>query len=128
MTNNEIKTTLKDVQHLIGSMDKSHIKNLLKILLDAQTKKSCAFFLSVDIKRLTKKLLNDLIKSDHVINYLNRKDMKKIYTILGDYHNYPICALCGQPIKIDSDVQKHATQSNRLLCLAYQQDYPKLTC
>lgn len=114
MTNNEIKETLQDANRILGSMDKNHVRNILKILIDAQVKKSCASFLSLDIRKTTKKLLVDLIKSDHVNNYLTRKHMKQIYEILGDYHIYPICKLCGQPIKIDSFSVKHETQSQQM--------------
>ena len=115
MTNNEVKSTLKDVQRLVCSMDESHSKKLLQILLNAQTKKDCAFFLSADVKKLCKKLLSDLIKSDNTNEYLDRIDMKKIYTIMGDYHYYPICALCGQPIKIDSNIPDDKGPSNGLM-------------
>lgn len=115
MTNNEIKSTLKDVQRFTNSMDESHSKKLLQILLNAQTKKDCAFFLSTNVKKLCRKLLSDLIKSDDVDKQLDRINMKKIYTIMGDYHYYPICALCGQPIKIDSNTPDDKGPSNGLM-------------
>ena len=37
------------------------------------------------------------------MDQLNCRQMKGIYTIIGDYGIYPICKLCGQPIFIDSD-------------------------
>lgn len=100
MTDNEIKETLRTASRLVNTMDKEHIRNLLKILMDAQCKDNCASFVYMDIRKTTKKLLNDLVKTDHVNNYLNRRQMKRIFAIMGDYEVYPICKLCGQPIKI----------------------------
>ncbi len=114
MTNTEIKKALTDVKQLVNRMDKSHAKNLLKILIDAQNKKNCASFFAVDIRKSVKKLLTDLIKSDHVNNYLNRKQMKQIFTIMGDYHFYPVCKLCGQPIKIDTYSLQHENQGQHM--------------
>lgn len=100
MTNKEIKETLKTASFLVNTMDKEHARNLLKILLGAQCKNDCASFAFIDIRKTVKKLLSDLIKTDHVNNYLNRKHMKQIFAIMGDYEVYPTCKLCGQTIKI----------------------------
>jgi 5-methylcytosine-specific restriction endonuclease McrA len=100
MTNNEIKDVLRTAGRLVNTMDKEHAKNLLKILMGAQCKKDCASFIFIDIRKTVRKLLSDLIKTDHINNYLTRKRMKQIFTIMGDYEVYPICKLCGQPIKI----------------------------
>ena len=106
MTNNEIKDVLRQASRLVNTMDKAHAKNLLKILVDAQAKKDCASFVYIDIKKTVKKLLNDLVKTDHVNNCLRRRHMKQIFTILGDYDVYPVCKLCGQPIKINTETSQ----------------------
>lgn len=100
MTNDEIKENLKTASRLVDTMDKEHVRNLLKILIDAQVKENCASFVHIDIRKTVKKLLNDLAKKDRVNNCLSRKHMKQIFAIMGDYEVYPICKLCGQPIKI----------------------------
>ena len=100
MTNKEIKETLKTASFLVNTMDKEHARNLLKILLGAQCKNDCASFAFIDIRKTVKKLLSDLIKTDHVNNYLNRKHMKQIFAIMGDYEVYPTCKLCGQTMSV----------------------------
>ena len=110
MTNNEIKNTLKEASRLINTMDKAHAKDLLKVLMDALCDKNSASFLFIDIRKTVKKLLNDFIKKDHVNNYLTRKHMKQIFMLMGDYNVYPVCKLCGKPIKINSGNQKHKEQ------------------
>jgi len=103
MTNTEIRDALRDASRLVNTMDKVHVKRMLQILVDAQSKKDCASLLFIDLKKTVKKLLNDFIKIDHVNNYLKRRHMKQIFVILGDYGIYPVCKLCGQPIKISTD-------------------------
>lgn len=100
MTNNEIKETLRTASRLVNTMDKEHARNLLKILMDAQCKDNCASFVYIDIRKTVRKLLSDLVKTDHVNNHLSRRQMKRIFAIMGDYEVYPVCKLCGQPIKI----------------------------
>ncbi len=114
MTNNEVKNALKELHRTIDMMDKSHINALLKILINAQGIKNCAFFLSLDVRKFTKKLLSDFIKSDFVNYRLSRRQMKQIYQILGDYHIYPRCGLCGQPIMIDSDYMKYEPSFDKM--------------
>ncbi len=106
MTNNEVKETLKTTSRLVNSMDKAHLKDLLKILIDAQCGKDCASFVHIDIRKTVKKLLNDLARTDHVNDCLSRKHMKQIFAIMGDYNVYPVCKLCGQPIKIDTETDQ----------------------
>ena len=107
MTNNEVKSALKEVCQTIDRMDNSHIKELFKILINAQGIKNCAFFLSLDMRKITKKLIIDLIKSDFVNSRISRRQMKNIYKMLGDYHIYTKCKLCGKPILIDSEYMKY---------------------
>ena len=114
MTNNDVKKTLKDVRQITDIMDKSHLNRILKILIGAQTTKSCAFFLSLDIRKTVKKMLSDLLKSNQINNLFNRRQIKQIYEILGDYNIYPLCKLCGQPIKIDSYIQQHIDQTDKM--------------
>ena len=114
MTNNDIKKTLKDIRHITDSMDDSHLDRILKILINAQTSKGCAFFLSVDVRKTVKKMLSDLIRSNQINNLFNRKQIKQIYEILGDYNVYPVCKLCGQPIKIDSYIQQHMDNTDKM--------------
>ena len=114
MTNNEVKATLRRVNRVISMMDKSHINRLFQILINAQGIKNRAFFLSLDVRKMTKKLLADFIKSDFVNVRLSRKQMKQVYEILGDYHIYTNCKLCGQPILIDSDYMRYEPNYDKM--------------
>ena len=124
MTNNEIKNTLKDACRLVNTMDKAHATDLLKILMDAQCEKNCASFLFIDIRKTVKRLLNELIKKDHISNYLTRKHMKQIFMLMGDYKVYPVCKLCGKPIEICSDNQKHKEQLKNM-AFSWDHQIPK---
>ena len=114
MTNNEVKATLRRANRIISMMDKSHINRLFQILINAQGIKNCAFFLSMDVRKLTKKLLVDFIKSDFVNDRLTRKQMKDIFKILGDYDLYPKCKLCNKPIVINSDYARHEANIDQM--------------
>lgn len=116
MTNNEIKETLRDASAIVNMMDKKHIRELLTILLDARQKKNdCAFFIYMDMKKAVKKLISDLIKTDHVNNKITRRQLKHIYAILGDYNYFTDCRICDKPIKITTDSLKHETQSQPMI-------------
>ena len=114
MTNAEVTKILTDARRLINTMDKAHITNLLKILLDALPPKDSVSFLFIDIKKTTKRMLNDLIKQEHVNDCLSRKNMKQIFEILGDYKVYPVCSLCGKPIKIDTNIRSGDNQYDKM--------------
>ena len=123
MTKNEIQQTLRNASGLVNRMDKLHIKELLKILTNAQGKNDCAFFLCLDIKKTVKRLLCELAKSDNVDNELSTKQFKQIFTIMGDYNIYPTCKLCGQPIEINSETLKDNVQTKKMFTWDHQ--YPK---
>ncbi|MBR3147726.1 MAG: HNH endonuclease [Alphaproteobacteria bacterium] len=124
MTNNEIKDTLKQASRLVNTMDKEHIKNLLRVFVDAQFEKNCASFFYIDIKKTLKKLLSDLVKTEHVNGVLNRKQMKQVFEIMGDYGFRPICKLCGKPIEINSVNQRHKDQLKNM-AFSWDHQVPK---
>ena len=115
MTNNEVKATLECVDSLMGVMEKSKVRTLLKILIGAQVQKPCASFFYIDIRKLAKKLLHDTMKAERVNRRITRKQMKQIYEILADYHMYPRCKLCNQPIiYLDSKAVQHDPKMNQM--------------
>ena len=124
MTKAEIQQTLRDLSKMINTMDKAHVKELLKILTNnAQANDDCAFFLSIDIKRTVKHLINELIKSGNISSKLTTKQLKQIFAIMGDYELYPVCKLCGQPIQINSQILKENAQTKQMFTWDHQ--YPK---
>ena len=110
MTYTEIRQTLRNASSMVNKMDKAHIKELLKILTNAQCTNDCAFFLCMDIKKTVKKLLFELSKSDRLEDKISIKQLKQIFAIMGDYDVYPTCKLCGQPIIINSQTLKDTEQ------------------
>lgn len=112
MTHNEVNKTLIDAGRIVNTMDKEHAKALLKVLIDAQTKKDCASFLYLDIRKTVKRLLSGLVKTKVADKCLTRRQMKQIYEILGDYGYYPVCKLCGKPIKICTANHGHPSNNN----------------
>ena len=126
MTNSEVKGTLKNIRQITNIMDEQHLNRILKILLDAQATKNCAFFLALDVRKTVKKLLSNLIKFSHINNIFNRRQIKQIYEILGDYHVYPVCKLCGQPIMIDScSIQQCRTNQADKMAFSWDHMQPK---
>ena len=124
MTNNEIREVLQNASRIVDSMDKQQAKKLLQVLMGNQLKPNCIFFLFMDIKKSLKKMLSDMSKATHVNNKINYRQLKKVYEVIGDYKIYPTCKLCGQPIKIDSETIKHATQSQPMM-FTWDHIYPK---
>jgi len=98
----ETKETLIDARKMVKTMDLDHVERLFNALINAQDKKTCAFFLHMDIRKCVKKILSTLINSNETNKLLTCVQMKRIYTILGDYGLSPVCRLCGEPIQIDS--------------------------
>lgn len=98
----ETRETLIDTRKMVRAMDQNHAQRLLNILLNARDNKPCAFFLHMDVKKCVKQILSGLINSGQANTLLSCKQMKKIYTVLGDYGLSPVCRLCGKPIQIDS--------------------------
>ena len=117
MTNTEIRQVLEKTNSIVNSMDKTHLKELLKTLAtNPHNGTVCnTSFLFMDIKKTVRKLLSDLIKADHVNNKISRSQLKHIYAVLGDYGHYPTCQLCHEPIKINTDTIQHASQSQPMM-------------
>ena len=114
MTDNEIKETLKDLLILTNSMDKEQLQKLLQILMvdKCETDKGLLPCV-INLRKTVKNSLNSYIKSRHLVIQLNHKQMKQMYSIMGDYGHFPICKLCGKPIHITSEtVRNSVTQRN----------------
>ena len=99
MTNKDIYDVLYDTRLVVDRMSKEKIKQILEILMSIQRKHRCVFFNSADLVKYTKKLLTSFMKCNNLVAVFNRKKMRRLYTILADYLVYPICQLCGKPIK-----------------------------
>lgn len=124
MTKAEIQKTLRNLSKLINTMDKMHLKELLKILTNnAQANDDCALFLYIDIKKTVKHLINELIKSGNISSNLTTKQLKQIFAIMGDYEVYPTCKLCGHPIQINSQILKENAQTKHMFTWDHQ--FPK---
>ena len=68
-------------------------------LSPTQQKHHCGFLCSDDLAQNTKKVLTSLMKTDDLVYLFDKKQIKALYRILSEYHIYPICPLCGKPIK-----------------------------
>ena len=123
MTKADIQQTLRNLSKLINTMDKAHIKELLKILTNAQNKDDCAFFLYIDMKKTAKHLISELSKADNISQKLSTKQLKQIFALMGDYEVYPTCKLCGQPIQINSKMLKENAQTKTMFTWDHQ--FPK---
>lgn len=114
MTNDQIRDILRYLKGLVGIIDDTNVQKIFKILIGARVTKSRASLLYIEKRECVKELLSDLIQAKDINRRLNRIQLRKIYTILGDYHMYPVCRLCGKPIQIDTFTQQYAQQSNQM--------------
>ena len=130
MNNDEVKEVLQNAENIVNSMDLKHVKELLKALVDAHEDKdsdvlSAVLLLQIDLKKIVKNLISDIIKGDHLDTQISRKQMKQIYIIMGDYDIYPTCALCGKQIKINSKISCVSEQSQKMM---FSWDHIKPKC
>ncbi len=110
MTDNEIQQVLKDIFVLTNSMDKEHLLKLFQILT-GEDKIGLVF--EPTMRKTVKKALKDYISMGHLWTQITYKQMKQMYTIMGDYGHYPVCKLCGKPIHINGQtVRNSVTQRN----------------
>lgn len=108
MTNNEVVSLLKSVDSLLNTMDKEHVKKLL-ITITGVHKEDTEF--SINVRKVLRQVISDLCEMPNVNKYFTPKQIKKIYEIIGDYNCFPICQLCGAPIRINSETAKNRKQS-----------------
>ena len=126
MTDNEIKQTLRDILILTNSMDKEHLTRLLQILLTVQYESVDENPLCViNLRKTVKHVLGHHIKSNHPNIVFNHKQMKQIYTIMGDYGHYPVCKLCGKPILINSETVRNSVTQRNSKEFTWDHIYPK---
>jgi len=118
MTNNDVIKVLSDTKKLLNTMDCEHIEKLFRIItgMPKETDTTNNFwpilFCVPYLRKNVKQLLNSYIETPHVVDCFTHKQMKQIYEIIGDYNYYPVCQLCGQPIKINSESSKHIKASS----------------
>lgn len=108
MTNNEVVSLLKSVEELLNTMDKDHLKKLLMTLVG---RKSEHFDFPINIRKTVRQIIKDLSEMTNVNAYFTPKQVKRIYEIIGDYNYFPVCQLCGAPIKINSETAGNKSQS-----------------
>ena len=106
MTDSEIRKTLKDILILTNSMDAEHLNQLLQtLLINNQVSFDTPLPANPQgLRNATKKMIVRRLRKKHPIKLFNHKQMKKIYTIMGDYGRFPTCKICGRPININSQI------------------------
>lgn len=122
MTNAEVKRTLKELKSLIPNMDKVHVKKLLSLLIMGQKIES--ELIVEDVRKSLQNVVEKFIKSPTVNEDIDRDQMKQIYKIMGDYDAYPVCALCGFPIYVNSSGTKKQTGAS----FSWDHIVPKALC
>ena len=105
MTDSEIRQVLKDVFVLTNSMDKEHLKKIFQILTG---EKEVGLFYPPALKKSIQRKITKNININHVGYQFNHKQIKQLYTIMGDYGHYPVCKLCGKPIYINSQTVRNS--------------------
>ena len=123
MTNNEIHNILKNLTGLLNTMDQEHLKKLLCVLLGIKEDKDTLDYFP-NPRKTVRQMLAGCESEPSLADCFNHKQIKAMYTILGDYNCYPVCQLCGQPIKINSEISKHTKQSMPMV-FTWDHIYPK---
>lgn len=127
MTDSEVKKVLKDILILTNSMDAEHLNKLLQILL---INNQVSFDTSLPanpqtLRKTTKKMISKRLNKRHVSKSFNHKQMKKIYTIMGDYGRFPVCKICGRPININSQIACDTITQHTPEEFSWDHIYPK---
>ena len=123
MTDNDIRKTITNIVGLLNTMDQEHLKKLLCILLNIKEDKETMEYFPHP-RKTARQILVGYENTPLLTDSFNHKQLKAMYTILGDYNCYPVCQLCGHPIKIDSEVAKHTKQSMPMV-FTWDHIYPK---
>jgi hypothetical protein len=127
VTDSEIKKTLKDILVLTNSMDPEHLNRLLKVLLINNQE---GFEVSCPddphkLRKATKKMITRRLNKKHVIKSFNHRQMKQIYTIMGDYGRFPVCKICGCPININTEIAGNSATNHASQEFSWDHIYPK---
>jgi len=101
MKNEDIQKILCDVRSIVDDLSKEKLRQLMEFLFAGQQHR-CVFADSVDLVKYTKSHLTSLIKYDNLLELFDKQQIKSLYRLLADYGIYPICPLCGEPIKMRS--------------------------
>ena len=116
MTDNEVLKILKNIDKLLSTMDREHVERLLCVLLDIKNKgKDSVSSYVPSLRKTVKQMLNGYENTPQPTKCFTHKQIKEMYVVLGDYDCFPICQLCGHPIKIDSETVKHTKQSQPMV-------------
>ena len=122
MTDNEIQQVLKDIFVLTNSMDKEHLIKLFQTLT-GEDKVGLVF--EPTMRKTVKKALKDYICMGHLWTQITYKQMKQMYTIMGDYGHYPVCKLCGKPIHINGQTVRNSVTKRNNKEFTWDHIFPK---
>lgn len=98
MTDQEIYNILYDTHCIIDHMTKDKVKKILNILGPLQQYFGFKLSGSDKLNFNTKKILTNLMVYGRLTDVFDRNQIKALYRILSEYHIYPTCPLCGEPI------------------------------
>lgn len=99
MTNKDIYEILYDTRRILDSAGKDKVKQIYRILLSGKKKHRCVFLNSADLVQYTKEWLTNFMKDPNLITSFNKSQIKSLYSILSEFHIYPVCPLCNKEIK-----------------------------
>ncbi len=112
MTSDEVYQILKDLEKLLCTMDREHTEKLFQTFIGDLHGKTKTILPLPELRKTIKNLIHCCMKMPHPVNWFSYKQMKRIYEIVGDYDYYPVCGLCGEKIKINSETAKNTKTSN----------------
>ena len=102
MTNNEVKQVLAQAEFLLNTMTQEHVKKLLQVFVGKLQENPKNVLFVPNFRKIVRKIISDFVNMPRAETLFTQKQIKQIYAILGDYDFYPVCRLCGKPIKIDT--------------------------
>ena len=99
MNDKDICDLLNDTLSVLDGMSKSKAKKILRILTPIQQKYHCDISDGEDWIARAKKALIGFINQPNLVELFDKRQIKSLYSIVSEYQIYPICPLCGKPIK-----------------------------
>ena len=125
MSPSDIKSLVYTVGKVSNSMKEEHLQTVRSILISAQRSNRCVFFRFMTLKQSVRYLVDNILQQDNVLDVFDKTKVKTLYKILGQYHYFPTCALCGKLIDMSVVSENQKRQPDDPVSFSWDHKYPK---